>query len=166
MKWFANIEPLSISLKKSGGEQLDVIRKTTLQTRYKGSVSAFNEISAYANQVSEEEQPLRVVWDLVQHKRRTEGTDVEGFDYDSGVLQTRQFMLASALRIRCHLPSFVTSSHELKRMLENQASSSAPTEKTAGLYSSLLCPVINDYQLSKLNLMSSSVVTVLPSNFS
>lgn len=71
--------------------------------RYDKILKLYRRIAKFFADVKKEEQPFQRVWDLVQHKRRVQGSAGQDFEFDSGVLQTRQQMLAVVLLQRCQL---------------------------------------------------------------
>jgi hypothetical protein len=91
-------------------QQLD-----SISARVKGKYSPIlrnrRVIERYLRQVDIQEQPFKLVWDMVQHARKRERTQGE-MAFDPSILQTRQTLLATSLLLRCDmiiLSDFLTS---------------------------------------------------------
>ena len=70
--------------------------------RYRPIAVVRNKTHHFVDQVRVEEQPYKRVWDMVQNARRRRGAD-EAFQFDDAVIQTRAYLLANTLSLRCDL---------------------------------------------------------------
>src|SRR5436190_15686136 len=68
-------------------------------SRWRDVVKLRNRIVNYCRQVTLEEQPFNRVRNMVRNARRRKGTAAK-FDFDESVLQTKGFLLATALILR------------------------------------------------------------------
>ncbi|KAJ9661610.1 hypothetical protein H2201_006466 [Coniosporium apollinis] len=92
----------AVHTKGNRAQQLLKIRQLDTASRYKAISTLRGDIAGFLSKVKKEEQPFQKVWEIVQHARRRRGT-TKDFNFDRSVLQTRGFVLASALMLRCDL---------------------------------------------------------------
>lgn len=92
----------AVHVKGNRAQQLLKIRQLDTASRYKAISTLRGDIAGFLSKVKKEEQPFQKVWEIVQNARRRHGTTKE-FGFDRSVLQTRGFILASALMLRCDL---------------------------------------------------------------
>ncbi|KAF2837549.1 hypothetical protein M501DRAFT_995498 [Patellaria atrata CBS 101060] len=91
-----------LHLGESRGATLRDIRKGCTLPRYKAILKVRSQISEYMKKVAIEEQPFKRVWYAVQWAKQRKNIQSD-FEIDSSVLQTRGYLLASALLLRCDL---------------------------------------------------------------
>ncbi|KAF2138624.1 uncharacterized protein K452DRAFT_256255 [Aplosporella prunicola CBS 121167] len=98
--------PVKLSISGSAAHQCILIRQTAgemlLSGRYQNILSLRNQIQRYVYKVRKEEQPFKKVWDLCEDARRRRNA-TGSFHFDNEVLQTRAYLMASALLIRCDI---------------------------------------------------------------
>ena len=93
----------TINLTYTTSHQTSAIRKfSALKSRYKSVIALRKEVSQLLAQVSEEEQPIGRVFDMVQDVRRRRGVTVS-LKMDPTALNTRNRILVTLLTIRCDL---------------------------------------------------------------
>lgn len=85
--------------------QVVAVRRKQGTKRY-GSIFATRRlILEFVNKVRQAEQPFQRVRDMVEavRRRKAEDTPITPFDFDQSLLQTRAFLLGSALLLRCDM---------------------------------------------------------------
>ncbi|KAI5928601.1 hypothetical protein F4810DRAFT_12223 [Camillea tinctor] len=95
-----NKKKVILSFGKSRAVQLDVIRNFVEKGRYTTIYSLYQDIGAFRNRVSREEQPFQRVADFVQYANRAARTEGK-FAFDESVIQAKGHLQATALLMKC-----------------------------------------------------------------
>ncbi|KAK4984361.1 hypothetical protein LTR50_006657 [Elasticomyces elasticus] len=96
-------EHRDLTIEGSPDHQIKTISsRTPLWGRYVETVRLRERIKLYLSRVSKEEQPFQRVRNMVETHRRRRGTG-KSFEFDDSIIQTRSFVRANALLIRCDL---------------------------------------------------------------